>query len=87
MPRFQRPFVDTDERLSIAKLVEAALFPVFGLKGEPLGLRLRSPGWGSGGTHEIDKIGEIDFGYVRGAVFEPNAAMRLVQGLRLTVAQ
>ena len=80
VPRLQRPFVDTDGRLKLAELVEAAPFPVFGLKGEPLGLRLRSPGWGSHSTHGID---EVTFGYVRGAVFEPNAAMELVQGLRL----
>jgi hypothetical protein len=80
VPRHQGPFVGADGRLSLAKLVAAASFPVFGLKGEPLGLRLRSPGWGSGGT---PGIGETTFGYVRGAVREPNAAMELVQGSRL----
>lgn len=77
MPQNQRPFVDANGRLSLAKLVEAAPFPVFGLKGMPLGLRLRSPGWGGGGTHGI---GETHFGYVRGAFFEPDAALELVQG-------
>jgi len=80
VPRRQGLFVDTDGRVSLAKLLDAAPFPVFGLKGKPLGLRLRSPGGGSSGTPEIR---EINFGYVRGAVFEPNAAIQLVQGLRL----
>ncbi len=76
----QRPFIGTDGQLSLAKLVAAVPFPVYGLKGRPLGLRLRSPGWGSHGTPTIK---DIHFGYVAGHPSQPDKAVHIDQGLNV----
>ena len=58
--------------------MEASAFPVYGLKGRPMDLRLRSPGWGS---HGLDgAINQISLGYVFGDPREPEKAVQIVQG-------
>ena len=56
----------------------AAPFPVYGLKREPLRLRLRSPGWGvKGGPTTVDRV---HFGYVAGRSDHPEQAVEVTQG-------
>ena len=73
-----RPFAGPDGRLSIAELVAAAPFPVYGLEGEPLRLRLRSPGWGGKGAPAT--IDRVHFGYVAGRPYHPERAVEVTQG-------
>ena len=44
---------NAEGRLDLRLLLEAAPFPVRGLNGRPLGLRLRSPGWGGKGDPPV----------------------------------
>ena len=68
-------FRDDDQRLVLAKIVAAAPFRVYGLKDRPMGLRLRSPGWGTRGLEgNIDHIG---LGYVSGDPYEPKKAVEI----------
>ena len=71
-------FVGDDGRLDLAKLLAATPFPVYGLKGRPMGLRLRSPGQGSRGLGEAVVI-RISLGYVSGDPYEPEKAVHIVQ--------
>ena len=74
-------FVGDDGRLNLAKLLAAAPFPVYGLKGRPSGLRLRSPGWGGKGSPST--IDHVSFGYVAGHPNQPEKAVDIEQGLNV----
>ncbi len=78
--RMREQFVDADGRLDLAKLLETAPFPVYGLKGRPLGLRLRSPGRGSSGSGDAAVI-RITLGYVSGDPYDPEKAVEIEQGI------
>lgn len=75
--RTRNLFVGDDGRMNLARLVAAAPFPVYGLKGRPMGLRLRSPGWGSKGTPT--GINSTHLGYVAGHPNEPEKAVDIRQ--------
>ena len=68
-------FVDSDKRLILARIIAEVPFPVYGLLGRPIGLRLRSPGYGS----LNGRISKISLGYVSGDPTEPNKAIELEQ--------
>ena len=62
--------------LDLTLLLADVPFPVYGLRGHPLGLRLRSPGWGGG----KDVIEHVSLGYVTGHPLRPEKAFQLEQG-------
>ena len=68
-------YLDADGRCVLARLVAPASFPVYGLKGRPLGLRLRSPG--SRGSGIPSRIYSVELGYVRGNAREPDGALHV----------
>lgn len=70
-------FRDGDQRVVLARLVAAAPFPVYGLKDCPMGLRLRSPGWGTRSLEGI--IDHISLGYVAGHPTNPEKAVQINQ--------
>ena len=70
--RYLRP----DMTLDLARLLGDAPFAVLGLKGHPLDLRLRSPGW-SGRDGDIR---QVDLGYVAGQPRAPERALHVEQG-------
>ena len=76
--RTRNPFVGDDGRPDLARLLAAAPFPVYGLKGRPMGLRLKNRGGGGHGTPVV--INHIDLGYVVGHPREPEKAVDLTQG-------
>ncbi len=76
--RPRSPFRRDDGTLDLAQLVAAVPFPVFGLKGRPLGLRLRSPG--RSGQGDPPTIVGVHFGYVAGPPSEPTHAIEIIQG-------
>ena len=79
--RRRNPFIDGDGRVNLAGLLAAVPFPVYGLKGRPLGLRLMIPGWGGRGTPET--IDRIHFGYVAGHPSQPDKAVHIDQDLNV----
>lgn len=81
LQQHERPkYLGTDGRIDLAVLVHDYSFPVFGLKGQPLGLRLRSPGWGSSiGRGMLEPVYSIELGYVAGNPREPEKALSLSQ--------
>ena len=74
----RRPYLDAQGRIDLPRLVADATFPAYGLKGKPLGLRLRSLGWSDSGRGHI--IGRVKFGYAAGEPGEPRRAIELAQG-------
>ena len=70
-------FMDGDQRVVLARLVAAAPFPVHGLKDRPMGLRLRSPGWGTRGLE--GNIDHISLGYVAGQPSHLDKAVQIDQ--------
>ena len=74
--RRRAPHFSAGGRLDLAQLLTAVPFPVYGLKGQPLGLRLVSPGWGSKNAN----IDHVNLGYVRGHRLRPGKAMNITQG-------
>ncbi|MCH8184870.1 MAG: hypothetical protein IH862_02070 [Chloroflexi bacterium] len=68
-------YLTADGRCDFARLVGAASFPVYGLKGRPLGLRLKTPGCSASGLSE--RIYSIDLGYVSGNAREPDGALQV----------
>ena len=76
--RMREQYVGDDGRLDLAKLLETIPFPVYGLEGRPLGLRLRSPGRGSSGLGGAAAI-KITLGYVSGDPYDPEKAVELIQ--------
>lgn len=74
--RYMRP----DMRLDLAALVADMPFPVYGLIGHPSGLRVQSPGHGSGGGFKGSRpTRSIHFGYVFGDRRSPSKAMYVEQ--------
>ncbi len=69
-------YLRLDRTLDLVRLLGDAPFAVLGLKGHPLDLRLRSPGW-SGQDGDIQ---QVTFGYVAGHPRTPVRALRLEQG-------
>ena len=76
--RTRNPFVGDDGRPNLGRLLAAAPFPVYGLKGRPIGLRLKSRGGGGDGAPVV--INQIDLGYVVGHPSNPEKAVDLTQG-------
>ncbi len=75
MPRFYGKHRRRDGTLDLARLLADVPFPVYGLRDQPLGLRLRSPGFG-GGRESID---HMSLGYVVGHPLSPERALELEQ--------
>ena len=69
---------NAEGRLDLRLLLESAPFPVRGLNGRPLALRLRSPGWGGKGEPPV--MHRVHFGYVSGDPQRPDRALELDQG-------
>ena len=65
-----------DRTLDLTLLLADVPFPVYGLRGHPLGLHLRSPGWGGG----RDSIEHVSLGYVTGHPRRPERAFHIEQG-------
>ena len=75
-------FVGGDGRPNLARLLAAAPFPVYGLlRRRPMGLRLKSPGWGGKGSPSI--IDRASFGYVAGHPSRPEKAVDIKQGFNV----
>ena len=74
-------FVGDDGRLNLAKLLAAAPFPVYGLKGRPSGLRLRSSGWGGKGSPST--IDRVSLGYIAGHPSQPEKTVDIEQGFNV----
>lgn len=74
--RARAPNFSAGGRLDLALLVAAVPFPVYGLKGQPQGLRLVSPGWGSKNAN----IDYVNLGYVSGHRLRPEKAVAIAQG-------
>ena len=72
------PWISSEGRVDVAQLIAAVPFPVYGLKGRSLELRLRSLGWG--GTGDPKAINRVNLGYVRGHPHSPEAAVSISQG-------
>ncbi len=70
--RFRGP----GRRLDLALLLAEVPFPVYGLRGHPLGLHLRGRGLGGG----KDSIERIRLGYVTGDPLRPERAFHIEQG-------
>ena len=70
-------FLGDDGRVDLSRLLAAVSFPVYGLNGRPLGLRLRSPGWGGKGSPVT--IHRVRLGYVAGDPRQPERAVALTQ--------
>lgn len=71
-----RKYLRPDGMLDLTLLLADLPFPVYGLRGHPLGLQLRSPGWGA----ENDVLTEVRLGYVTGNPLRPEKALQLAQG-------
>ena len=78
MMREGSAFRGDDGHLDLSRLLAAVPFPVYGLQGRPLALRLRSPGWS--GTGSPSKVHRIHFGYVAGDPWQPEQALDITQG-------
>lgn len=74
--RSQHQYHRPDRTLDLTLLLADVPFPVYGLRGHPLGLHLRSPGWGGG----KDSIEHISLGYVTGHPLRPEQAFQMEQG-------
>ena len=74
----RNPFAGDDGHMDLARLLAPALFPVYGLKGRPMGLRLKS--WGGGGHGTPLVIDNIHLGYVVGHPSQPEKAVDINQG-------
>ncbi|MCH7746176.1 MAG: hypothetical protein IIC84_08900 [Chloroflexi bacterium] len=74
--RARAPSFSAGGRLNLALLVAAVPFSVYGLKGQPLGLRLASPGWGSRNAN----ISHVNLGYVSGHRLRPQKVVDITQG-------
>lgn len=74
-PRVPRPpaFRTAPGQVDVRGLVEAADFPVYGLKDRPQGLRMNSIGWGS----SSENINRVSLSYVRGHPRNPDAAFSI----------
>ena len=72
------PFAGDDGHMDLARLLAPALFPVYGLKGRPMGLRLKS--WGGGGHGTPLVTDNIHLGYVVGHPSQPEKAVDINQG-------
>ena len=73
------PYVDGDVNLDLDQFLAASPFPVIGLKGRPMGLRLRSAGRSGGNLSGA--IDRVRFGYVSGDPYEPEKAVEISQGV------
>ncbi len=78
MMRERSAFRGNDGHLDLSQLLAAAPFPVYGLKGRPLELRLRSPGWGGRGSP--GEVYRAHMGYVAGEPWQPEQALDITQG-------
>ena len=72
------PWISSEGRVDVAELMAAVSFPVYGLKGRSLALRLRSLGSGRKGDPEV--INRVHLGYVRGHPHSPEVAVSISQG-------
>ena len=72
------PWISSEGRVDVAQLIAAVPFPVYGLRGGSLALRLRSLGWGS--TGDPKAINRVNLGYVRGHPHSPETALSISQG-------
>ncbi len=79
--RTRNRFLGNDGRPNLARLLAAASFPVYGLKGRPMGLRLKSPGWGGQGSPST--IDRVSFGYVSGHPSRLEKAVDIKQGFNV----
>ena len=71
-------WIDMDATVKEFKLGQFAPFPVYGLQGRPMGLRLKNPGWGGKGSPMV--IDSIHLGYVAGHPSRPEKAVDITQG-------
>ena len=74
--RKRTSYLGDDGRLDLAQLLTAVPFLVYGLKGRPLGLRFKSPGWGSKNAN----IDHVNLGYVSGHRLRPEKVVDITQG-------
>ena len=75
------PWINSEGRVDVAQLMAAVPFPVYGLKGRSLSLRLRSLGSGrSRRKGDPEVIHRVNLGYVRGHPHSPEAAVSISQG-------
>ncbi len=72
------PWISSEGRVDVAQLIATVHFPVYGLKGRSLALRLRSLGSGRKGDPKV--INRVNLGYVRGHPHSPEAAVSISQG-------
>ena len=77
-PKYPRPprSLPVPGKIDIRELAEAASFPVYGLKGRPHGLRLRSIGRGG---HSETPIGGVSASYITGHPRNPDSALSIEQ--------
>ena len=73
------PYEDAEGRIDISRLLTEADFTVYGLKGSPLGLRLRSVGWGTGGGRRT--VDHVSFTYAAEGPGGRRRAVELSQGI------
>ncbi len=73
------PYEDAEGRIDMPRLLASAAFAVYGLKGSPLGLRLRGVGWGAGGGRR--SVDHVSFTYVAEGPNQRRRAVELSQGI------
>ena len=76
--RRRPPFEDAEGRIDIRRLLAGAAFPVYGLVGNPLGLRLHGVVWG--GSRNGRAVHRVALHYATDAASEPERAIVLSQG-------
>ncbi len=77
--RRRAPFEGRDGRIDVVRLVNRARFPVYGLVGNPLGMRLHGVSWG--GSRSGRAAHRVTLHYAADAASGPERAIVLSQGL------
>ena len=73
------PYEDAEGRIDMPRLLASAAFAVYGLNGSPLGLGLRSVGWGTGGGRRT--VDHVSFTYAAEGPGGRRRAVELSQGI------
>ena len=76
--RRRLPFKHADGRIDIQSLLAGVGFPVYGLKGSPLGMGLHALGWGGKGSGPI--VGKVILTYAAGEKSGSRGAIGIDQG-------
>ena len=79
LARRRKPFEDAGRQVDLSRLLARIGFPVYGIKGGPVGMRLREVGFG---RREIGYgVGQVSFLYVGVGPSLPRRALTLRQGV------